>query len=65
MTTQEPAVSLTGRYNVSQTCEALGICPNTLRKYTASLAIRCKIRRATNMKFYTGEEIIRFWRSTY
>lgn len=36
ITSEEPTVSSTGRYTVTQTCEILGIHRNTLREYTSS-----------------------------
>ena len=61
ITCEEPKVSPTGRYNVMQTAEALGIHRNTLQKYTDSGFIRCRYRRNTRQKFYLGSEILRFW----
>ena len=61
ITTEEPKVSPTGRYNVMQTALVLGIHRNTLQKYTDSGFIRCRFRRNTKRKFYLGSEILRFW----
>lgn len=63
VTSVEPQVSLTGRYSVKQTCEALGIHRNTLRRYTDEGYIKCGFRRETARKFYPGQEILRFWKS--
>ena len=65
MTNDRPDVSPTGRYNVKETCRVLGICPNTLKKYTKSLAIRCGVRKATGRKYYCGIDIIAFWANHY
>ena len=59
----EPRVSLSGRYSIAQTCKILGICRNTLVKYTRLGAIRYGVRRSTTKKFYAGSEIMRFWKS--
>ena len=45
ITSEEPTVSSTGRYTVTQTCEILGIHRNTLREYTSSGRIKCGFRR--------------------
>ena len=63
ITSEEPTVSSTGRYTVTQTCEILGIHRNTLREYTSSGRIKCGFRRESARKFYEGKEIIRFWRA--
>ncbi len=41
MITIEPNVLDTGRYSITETCTALGISRETLRKYTNSGDIRC------------------------
>ena len=64
MVKSEPEVKPTDRYSTKETCEILGIHRNTLIRYTASGAIRCGIRRATCRKFYTGSEILRFWKAS-
>jgi predicted site-specific integrase-resolvase len=61
MTAEETKVSREGRYSVAQTCLALGISRNTLRKYTDEGYIKCGYRRGTCRKFYSGNEIRRFW----
>ena len=63
ITSEEPTVSSTGRYTVTQTCEILGIHRNTLREYTSSGRIKCGFRRESARKFYEGKELIRFWRA--
>lgn len=63
ITATKPNVSLDGRYTVTQTCKALGIHRNTLARYTASHAIKCSYRKADHRKVYTGENIIRLWKS--
>lgn len=63
ITETEPRVTADGRYSVSQTCTALGIHRNTLRKYTDQGMIKCGFRRETARKFYKGSEIVRFWKA--
>lgn len=62
MTTEEPKVSLTGRYGVMATCNALGIDRHTLQRKTKAGFIRCHKRRDTNRIFYTGIDIMHYWR---
>ena len=44
----------------------LGIHRNTLRRYTniGPLGIDCKHRKSNGRKFYTGMDIIKFWRAS-
>lgn len=63
MTTIEPQVVLTGRYNVTETANVLKIHRNTLRAHTDSQFIKCNYNRYNKRKFYTGAEIIRYWKA--
>ena len=63
ITSEEPKVSPTGRYSIGQASAVLGIHRNTLFRYTEQGFIRCGYRRNTLKKFYSGSEIIRFWKS--
>lgn len=63
MTYQEPDVLPMGRYSIKETCNALGISRETLRKYTNIGLIKCNFRRGTLKKFYNGRDILTFWRT--
>lgn len=63
ITAIEPKVNEAGRYSVTETCAALGIHRNSLRKYTAQGLIKCGFRRQSARKFYAGREILKFWRA--
>lgn len=63
MVTVEPNVRSDGRYSVQETAHLLGIHRNTLLRYTNKGRISCGIRRSTTRKFFTGREIIRFWKA--
>jgi DNA-binding transcriptional MerR regulator len=54
-----------GRYSIKETCNALGISRETLRKYTTMGLIRFGMRRNTGKKFYSGKDIVNFWRATF
>ncbi len=64
MTTEEPKVRPDGRYSVKETCQALGISRETLRRYTNAGAIIVKHRRVNMRPFYTGANILSLWRAT-
>lgn len=63
ITAIEPQVSETGRYSVTETCKVLGIHRNSLKKYTEQGLIKCGFRKQTARKFYSGREILKFWRA--
>lgn len=63
MTEHEPIVKPNSRYSIEETCRHLGIHRNTLLKYTKLGRIRYGVRTVTLRKFYTGSEILRFWKA--
>lgn len=62
MTNEEPKVADLGRYTVTETCKALGIHRNTLRRWMQAGKIQCKFRRIDNRKVFEGKEIKKVWR---
>lgn len=63
MTTDVPNVNPSSRYNAKQTAEALGVSPDSVRRYANSGALKCGFWRHNGKRFYEGSEIIRFWRA--
>ena len=63
MTTSVPKVLPDDRYGVVESAKILGIHRNTLRAYTNEGLIKCGHRTKTRKRFYTGSELIRFWKS--
>lgn len=63
ITAIEPKVVEAGRYSIAETCLALGIHRNSLRRYTDQGLIKCGFRKQTARKFYAGREILKFWRA--
>ena len=61
ITAELPNVTVSGRYSITETCKALGIHRNTLRRFTDEGLIRCGFRKMNARKFYQGSEILRFW----
>ena len=62
MTNVEPKVADAGRYTMTETCKALGIHRNTLRKWVQAGKMKVKFRRIDNRKVIDGAEIKRAWR---
>lgn len=63
MTSLEPNVSPTGRYNINEAISILDIDRKTLYNYTKSGKIKCGFRRCNGRKFYMGSEIMRLWKA--
>lgn len=66
MVSEEPKISPTARYSIGEAASILGIHRNTLRRHTnvGPTGIQCKYRKSNNRRYYTGLEIIRFWRAS-
>lgn len=62
MTNIEPKVVDAGRYTMTETCKALGIHRNTLRRWVQAGKMKVKFRRIDNRKVIEGAEIKRAWR---
>lgn len=63
MVNLQPDVNPAGRYTVTEACKLLGIHRATLNRATNALFIKCGYRRDNHRRYYTGLEIIRYWRS--
>lgn len=59
----QPKVALDGRYTPKETYTVLGISRSTLRNHTKAGRIKFRLRRNSKKYFYTGAEIIRYWRT--
>ena len=64
MTHIQPQTIPGARYDITKTCELLGIHRNSLRIYTENKDIVAEYHAPTARKLYTAEEIQRFWLST-
>ena len=62
MTNVEPKVADSGRYTMTETCKALGIHRNTLRRWLQAGKMKVKFRRIDNRKVIDVAEIKRAWR---
>lgn len=62
MTNIEPKVADAGRYTMTETCKALGIHRNTLRRWVQAGKMKVKFRKIDNRKVIDGAEIKRAWR---
>ena len=63
VTSEEPRVMPNSRYSINQTCAILTITRKTLAKYTKAGLIECGHRPITMQTFYTGRDIMKFWRA--
>ena len=57
MTNVEQKASDAGRYTMTETCKALGIHRNTLRRWLQAGKMKVKFRRIDNRKVIEGSEI--------
>ena len=64
LTGQLTGIEPNRRYTVKETAELLGICRNTLIKYTKSNDIKATVHTPTGKLYYTGKDIQNFFYST-
>ena len=65
MTTTEPNVSPSGRYELKEAAAALGVDRSTLLRYSRTGLIRFTIKRSNKRKCWSGADLISFWRANY
>lgn len=61
MTSNVPNIEKGGKYNMSQACEALGVCRATLNKYVEMKHLPCRHSEGNGRKIFKGEDLLRFW----
>lgn len=66
MVNEQPNISPTARYGIGEAAKILGIDRKTLRRHTniGPTGITCQYRKSNGRKFYTGLEIVKFWRAS-
>ena len=62
MTNVEPKIADAGRYTMTETCKALGIHRNTIRRWLQAGKMKVKFRRIDKLKVIEGSEIKKAWR---
>ena len=65
MVTEEPNVSDTARYSVTQAAEVMGVNRRTILRHTDAGYLKCNYRRTNQRKFYFGKELKRYWKAQY
>ena len=63
ITANMPEINATDQLSIGEAAAVLGVHRNTMRRYTEQGLIKCRFRRATKRRFYTGADILRFWKS--
>lgn len=65
MVSEEPKISLNGRYPIGEAAALLGIDRSTLRRHTDMGLVKCGFNRTNARRFYKGSELKRYWLSSY
>lgn len=64
MICREPDIKESDRYSTKQTAEILQVHECTIRRYTKQGYLKCGVKRHNGRRFYTGREILRFYKAT-
>lgn len=65
MTSAEPKIPKAGQFSIKETAEILGASRTTIWRWTKMGYLKAKYHRVNKRPFFTGDEIIRFWKSTF
>ena len=63
MVNEFPSVSLMRRYTTKEACTILGVCRNTLVKYTRAGMIEFGTMKSNGRRFYLGGSLLKFYNS--
>ena len=63
MIQQEPAVVKTARYELREAAKILQVSASSISKWTAAGLMRAQRKRLNGRRCWTGEELLRAWRS--
>lgn len=63
MTKTEPNVKPTDRFELREAAEVMEVDKSTILRWTNKGLLSCRIRRSNNRRFWTGAELVRFWRA--
>lgn len=62
MTNERPKVERDGRYSIKDTASLLSVSTMTIRRHTKAGLLACEKWPHNGRTFYTGKEILRYWR---
>lgn len=65
MVKTQPTVDFDGKYQITDTANALGVHVSTVDRWTRSGIMTCTVRRANGRRVWSGKEIVRVWRAMY
>ena len=63
MTPKLPNVDKDARYTLAETASILEVSPSTIIRWTRAGKIQCRYRKVNHRPIWTGEEILRAWKS--
>lgn len=63
MTIELGNIAKTGKYSATAVAKLLGVTVRTVANYRLTGKLKAKVNRHNNRYYFTGEELIRFWRT--
>jgi predicted DNA-binding protein (UPF0251 family) len=64
MINEEPKLTDTGRYTITEVAEAMGIHRNTVTRLIKRRVLKCNYRKYNNRPYILGADAKRVWRTT-
>lgn len=65
MITTTPNINPAARLELREAAAALEVDKSSIQRWTSIGRLRCGIKKSNGRKFWTGAELIRFWKSEY
>lgn len=59
----KPEVELSAMYSLSETALKLQVSPSTIIRWTRAGLMRCQFRRINRRPVWSGEEIVKIWKT--
>lgn len=65
MTTTKPIIDPSARLELRDAAAALGVTKSTILRWSAEGRLACGVKKCNGRRFWTGSELIKFWKSEY
>lgn len=65
MTNTVPTIDPKARFELREAAAILDVGKASVLRWTSTGRLRCGVKRSNGRKFWTGAELIRFWKSEF
>ena len=65
MTTTKPNIDPAARLELRDAAAALAVTKSTILRWSADGRLTCRVKMSNGRRFWTGEDLLKFWAATY